>query len=86
MQPKLQMSAGVEYDFEPSSTSGALYQRVATPSVSTATDSVVGRRERTSPKSQSLTVQLELTRMLEGLRSRCMRAAEWRYLRALASW
>lgn len=33
MQPKLQISAGVEYDFEPKSTYGARYQRVATPSV-----------------------------------------------------
>jgi len=33
MQPKLQISAGVEYDFDPKSTYGALYHRVATPSV-----------------------------------------------------
>ena len=80
------MSAGVEYDLEPKSTSGALYHRVATPSVSTALDYEFGSRERTKPKSQSLIVQLELTKMLEGFRSLWMTAAECRYLSDLASW
>jgi len=69
MQPKLQMSAGVEYDFEPNKTSGALYHRVATPSVSIGFDSFFELIDLTNPKSQSLIVQFELTRIFDGLRS-----------------
>ena len=72
MHAKLQISAGVEYDFEPNNTSGARYHLVATPSVKTAPESLPETRDLTNPKSQILIEQLELTKMLDGLRSRCI--------------
>lgn len=70
MQPKLQMSAGVEYDLEPSKTSGARYHLVATPSVNTGPLSSFTINDRTNPKSHNLMEQLELTKILEGFKSR----------------
>lgn len=70
MQAKLQISAGVEYDFEPKRTSGARYQRVATPSVRTGPLRSTEARDLTKPKSQSLIEQFELIKMLEGFKSR----------------
>lgn len=70
MQPKLHISAGVEYFVDPSKTSGALYQRVATPSVKVATFSSRDKIDLTKPKSHNLIMQLELIKMFDGLRSR----------------
>ena len=54
MHPKLQISAGVEYDFDPNNTSGALYHLVATPSVNMGTDSFLQLIDLTKPKSHNL--------------------------------
>ena len=86
MQPKLQISAGVEYDFEPKSTYGARYQRVATPSVRIGVLYVFERIDRTRPKSHSFIVQLEFTSTFEGFKSRWMMNPVCRYFSALAIW
>lgn len=53
-QPKLHTSADFEYFFEPSSTYGARYQRVAMYSVSAEGTSSSSSTDLTSPKSQIL--------------------------------
>lgn len=85
MHPKLQISAGVEQDFEPKSTSGARYHRVATPYVRAGLFQL-GCSDLTNPKSHSLIVQFEFTSILDGFKSRCIMAAECRYFKAFASW
>lgn len=70
MQPKLHISAGVEYLVDPSNTSGALYQRVATPSVKVTKFSSRDKIDLTKPKSHNFIMQLELIKMFDGLRSR----------------
>lgn len=86
MQAKLQMSAGVEYDFDPSKTSGALYHRVATPSVNTGAWELFAVKDLTNPKSHSFMLQFELMRIFEGFRSRWIILPECRYFRAFANW
>lgn len=86
MQAKLQISAGVEYDLEPNSTYGALYHRVATPSVKTGPFRSTDDSDLTNPKSHNLIEQLEFIKMLEGFKSLCISDPECKYLRALASW
>lgn len=67
-----------------SMTSGALYHLVATYSVSVPVWSNSGSAMRERPKSQILRSQLELSRRLEGFRSRCSTLAECMYLRPLS--
>lgn len=85
IHPNDQISAGVEYLVEPNKTYGARYHLVATPSVSTGELSSFATSDLTNPKSHSLMVQLELTRILEGFKSLWIRDPECKYFNDLAS-
>lgn len=76
--PKLQVSMALEYLLEPSKISGARYHLVAIYSVRIGLVSVSSSTDLTSPKSQIFALQFSLTKMLEGLMSRCTRSAVWR--------
>jgi hypothetical protein len=68
MQPKLQISAGVEYDLEPKSIYGDLYHLVATPYVKTEAK-LMDFNDLTNPKSHNLIEQSEFIKILEGFKS-----------------
>ena len=72
IHPTDHISTALVYLDEPSSISGARYQRVATYSVmiGSLTDWLTEAMERANPKSANLARQSESRRMFEGLRSR----------------
>lgn len=87
MQPTLQISAGLPYECEPSSTSGALYHLVATSSVNmTSWLNLSATTDLASPKSHIFMLQSLLSSKLEGFKSLCIISAECRYLIPLQSW
>ena len=96
MHPTLHMSTAFEYFYDPRRISGALYQRVATYSVSTGGSKYkifyIGLQssERlltvlAKPKSANLAWHAALTRRLAGLRSRWIRSPECKYFKALST-
>lgn len=71
---------------DPSNTSGARYQRVATPSVNIGEFSSLAAKDLTKPKSHNFIVQLEFTKIFEGFKSRWITDPECKYFNALANW
>lgn len=69
IQPILQTSAYSPYEHDPRRTYGALYQRVATPSVITLFYLSVDFNNLAKPKSQIFEEQLESSKIFDGLRS-----------------
>ena len=68
------MSASYPYELDPRRTSGALYQRVATPSVITLLYLSCAFTNLASPKSQILDEQLESSNKFEGFKSLWIRS------------
>mmetsp|Transcript_98789 Transcript_98789/g.308068 ORF Transcript_98789/g.308068 Transcript_98789/m.308068 type:complete len:205 (+) Transcript_98789:569-1183(+) len=84
MQPMDQRSTEAVYCLGSSITSGARYHRVTTYSVRTpqawsgSSPSPAPMSPRARPKSQTLSLQSEVSRMLAGFRSRWATPAAWR--------